>query len=218
MNAVDLASLLCSRLCHDLMSPGRRAQQRHRAARRRARPRHAREMPRAARRQRPRLGQQAQILPPRLRRRRAASGKKSTRTRRRRRWRACSGAERRIELGWVVSDEQVAQGRGQAAAQPRFARRRRAGSRRPARRRCREQRRIDRAGDPRRRPANPARPGASRDARQRRRRVASSSRARRGPGWPTALPPRPADRSSFRDPSAETLLIGAVLPRRGITG
>ena len=35
MNAVDLASLLCSRLCHDLMSPVGRAQQRHRAARRR---------------------------------------------------------------------------------------------------------------------------------------------------------------------------------------
>ena len=43
------------------------------------------------------------------------------------------GAERRIELGWMVERRETAQGRGQAAAQPGDDRRRRAGSRRPAR-------------------------------------------------------------------------------------
>ena len=104
MKSHEFASLLCSRLCHDLLSPGRRAQQRHRIARRRARSGDARPLPRSARRERAGLAPTSSnssawpSAPP------AASPTSSTRARRGPRSRACSAATAgSSSAGWSTS-------------------------------------------------------------------------------------------------------------------
>ena len=110
MNAVDLASLLCSRLCHDLMSPVGALNNGIELLGRRAGSRNARALPRTARRKRPGDGQQAQILPPGLWRRRRLRRRDRHAARRRPRWKGIFGAERRIELGWMVADDKLSKG------------------------------------------------------------------------------------------------------------
>ena len=104
LHATRCARISCRherhRSCQPVVQPlvprpvvaGRRAQQRHRAARRRAGPRHARALPRTADRERARQRQQVEVLPPgvrcrgRLRRRdRHARGEKRARRALRRR-------------------------------------------------------------------------------------------------------------------------------------
>ena len=125
----------------------------------------------------------------------AASAKRSTPTRRRRALEGVFGAERRIELGWMVGDGKLPKGAvklllnlallaGDALV--------RGGRLDVGAERSDEQ--IELA-DPRRGAANPARPGASRDAGQRRERRGRSSRARPAPGSRTASRPKPAARS-----------------------
>ena len=91
MNAVDLASLLCSRLCHDLMSPVGALNNGIELLADETDPDMREKCLELLADSARAIGQQAQILPPRVRRRRAGSAKRSTRTRPRRRSRACSG-------------------------------------------------------------------------------------------------------------------------------
>ena len=145
MNAIDLASLLCSRLCHDLMSPVGALNN---------------GIELLADEQDPEMREKCLELLAESARARAnklkffrlafgAAGGFGDEIDTREAEAALEGlygAERRIELGWMVGRRQAAQGRGQAAAQPGDDRRRCAGARRPARRRRGTARRRARNG------------------------------------------------------------------------
>ena len=123
MNAVDLASLLCSRLCHDLLSPvGALNNGIELLA--------DEQDPEMRERCLELLAESARASANKLKFFRLAFGAAGgfgdeidTREARAA-LEGLFGAERRIELGWMVDGRQTAQGRGQIAAQPGAARRR----------------------------------------------------------------------------------------------
>ena len=141
MNAVDLASLLCSRLCHDLMSPVGALNNGIELLADETDPEMREKCLEL-------LADSARASANKLKFFRLAFGaaggfgEEIDTHEAQAALEGLFGAERRIELGWVVERRQIAQGRGQAAAQPRAARRRCAGARRAARRRRRAQRRT----------------------------------------------------------------------------
>ena len=162
MNAVDLASLLCSRLCHDLMSPVGALNN---------------GIELLADEQDPEmrdkclelLADSARASANKLKFFRlafGAGGGFGDEIDTREAQAALEGrvrARRRIELGWMVGDDKLPKGAIKLLLNLALIAGRRPGPRRPARCRCRK-RRADRARDPRRGAANPARPDASRDA------------------------------------------------------
>jgi histidine phosphotransferase ChpT len=209
MNAVDLASLLCSRLCHDLMSPvGALNNGIELLA--------DEQDPEMRERCLELLAESARASANKLKFFRLAFGAAggfgdgNRHARSEAALEGLFGAERRIELGWMVDGRQAAQGRGQAAAQPRAARRRRAGARRPARRRRREQRRrrlelVIRAEGP----AILLDPELRETLLTGAAPAARSSRARPAPGWRTAWR-RAGGSIQLSDPSSEVLMIGRL--------
>ena len=141
MNAIELASLLCSRLCHDLLSPvGALNNGIELLA--------DEQDPEMRERCLELLAESARASANKLKFFRLAFGAgggfgdeidtREAKTA----LEGLYGAEKRIELGWMVAGDQPAQGRGQTAAQPGDDRRRCAGPRRPARCRGRAQRRC----------------------------------------------------------------------------
>ena len=166
MNAVDLASLLCSRLCHDLMSPVGALNNGIELLADETDP-DMREKCLEL------LADSARASANKLKFFRLAFGAAGGfgdddrhATRREAALEGVFGAERRIELGWMVSDDKLPKGAvklllnlallaGDALVR---------GGRLDVG--AEQRRRSDRAGDPRRGAANPARPGASRDARR----------------------------------------------------
>ena len=117
MNAVDLASLLCSRLCHDLMSPVGALSNGIELL-------DDEDDPAMKEKCLELLADSARTTANKLKFFRLAFGAaggfgaeidtaeaESV-------LRGLFGAEKRIELGWTVSEGQAAQGRGQIAAQP----------------------------------------------------------------------------------------------------
>ena len=125
MNAVDLASLLCSRLCHDLMSPVGALNNGIELLADETDPEMREKCLEL-------LADSARASANKLKFFRLAFGaaggfgEEIDTHEAQAALEGLFGAERRIELGWVVDDEQAAQGRGQVAAQPRAARGRRA--------------------------------------------------------------------------------------------
>jgi histidine phosphotransferase ChpT len=202
MNAIDLASLLCSRLCHDLLSPvGALNNGIELLA--------DEQDPEMRERCLELLAESARASANKLKFFRLAFGAAGgfgdeidTREARAA-LEGLFGAERRIELGWMVDERQMPKGAvklllnlamiaGDALVR---GGRLDVGAERTTA--------SDRAGHPRRRPAHPARSDAARDAAQGQRRNASS-RARRAPGWRTACSPRKAGgRSSSVDPGGD---------------
>ena len=213
MNAVDLASLLCSRLCHDLLSPvgalnngielladEQDPEMRERCLELLA------ESARA-------IGQQAEILPPGVRRRR----------RLRRRDRHARGAEPRSKACSAPRSASSSAGWSPATSLPKGAVKLllnlaliagdalvRGGRLDVGAERSDD---GDRDGDPRRRAARPARPDAARDDRQGRRRRTVEPRAA-GAWLAHSLAAEAGGSIQLSDPVADVLLIGVTLPQR----
>ena len=213
MNAIDLASLLCSRLCHDLLSPVGAlnngiellADEQDPEMRERCLELLARKRPgdaptssnSSAWRSAPAGGFGDEIDT------REARGRARGPVRPRAADRARLDGRRR----------QAAQGRGQVAAQPRADRRRCAGPRRPARRRRRALRRRDRdrRSAPRGR-ASCSIPSFARPCSKARRGDGRAARGRRLAG--ARLAAEAGGAIQLSDPADEVLMIGATLPLR----
>ncbi len=212
MNAVDLASLLCSRLCHDLLSPVGALNNGIELLADEQDP-EMREMPRAARRKRAGVGQQAQILPPGLRRGRRLRRRDRHARGAGRRSKACSapsggsssagwssddklpkGAVKLLlNLALIAGDALVRGGRLDVGAE--------------------QQRRRDRAGHPRRRAADPARSRAARDARAGAARTATVEPRAAGAWLAHSLAAEAGGTIQLSDPADEVLLIGVDAAR-----
>ena len=202
MNAVDLASLLCSRLCHDLMSPVGALNN---------------GIELMADEQDPEmrdkclelLGESARASANKLKFFRLAFGAAggfgdSIDTREAQAaLEGVFGRERRIELGWMVAGDKLPKGAiklllnlallaGDALVR---------GGRLDVGAESTDD--VLELVDPRRGAAHPARPDAARNAGQRRRPAEPSSRAPPAPGWPTAWPPRPAGTIQLSDRPSE---------------
>ena len=212
MNAVDLASLLCSRLCHDLLSPvGALNNGIELLA--------DEQDPEMRERCLELLAESARASANKLKFFRLAFGA-GGRLRRRDRYargarprsKGCIGADRRIELGWMVADDKLPKGAvklllnlaliaGDALVR---------GGRLDvgAEQRDGALEIVIRAEGPR----ILLDPSCARRSLQGQLGRRRSNRAPPAPGWRTAWRRRRAARSSSRDPADEVLLIGVTLP------